>query len=340
MQANELPVEALLRAHAPSAPESLRQRVLELDPKRESAWTPRRRLVLVALPAAIALALTAAVVRGLVDSGNPTSTPTVAIDRVPAPQVELAPGRTQATAPQDSATGALKAAAPATAGTSRLQHTDASIRIRVDDTDTLSKATTRATRIATSLGGYAQSVDYQTPQDGGGSAYLELRVPSQNVKKALAQLAGLGTLVSQELSVQDLEQRLQTQSEQVTQLRSRVAALREALKDASLPEAQRVLLQIRLAETKRALAQRINARKGTITSGATAHISLVIGTEKAIVVPHERSRAERVLRSAVAFLALEAIVVLYALIVVSPLALVLGLIWLRRRRAVDRLLAA
>ena len=53
-----------------------------------------------------------------------------------------------------------------------------------------------------------------------------------------------------------------------------------------------------------------------------------------------RGRLGRMLHSAVGFLGLEAMVALYALIVVSPLALVAALVWLWRRRAVDRLLAA
>jgi 4-amino-4-deoxy-L-arabinose transferase-like glycosyltransferase len=44
--------------------------------------------------------------------------------------------------------------------------------------------------------------------------------------------------------------------------------------------------------------------------------------------------------SAVGFLALEAIIVLYALIVVTPFAIVAALLWFWRRRSVDRLLAA
>jgi hypothetical protein len=46
------------------------------------------------------------------------------------------------------------------------------------------------------------------------------------------------------------------------------------------------------------------------------------------------------LHSALDFLALEGIVTLFVLIVVSPFALVAGAFWLRRRRSVDRLLAA
>ena len=357
MSASEMTVEALLRAHAPHAPESLRERVLALEPKKRRTSLPSRRLVLVALPAAVAIAVAAAVVNGIVDSG---SSPRSVADRpavVQQPNLELGKVATHAAATAPPADGSttvpstwrsatvaggparLKAATPATSG-ARLQHTDASIQVRVPDTESLGEATTRATRIATSLGGYAQSVDYQTPQQGGGVSTIELRVPSQNVKAALTRLAGLGTLVSQQLSVDDLEQRLQTQSEQIAQLRRRVSALHEALRDSSLPEGQRVLLQIRLAESKRALAQRINARKGTISAGATARISLVIGTEKAIApVPHPRGRLGRLLHSAVGFLALEGIIALYVLIVVSPLAVVAGLLWAWRRRSIDRLLA-
>jgi len=161
------------------------------------------------------------------------------------------------------------------------------------------------------------------------------------VKVAIARLGGLGTLVSQELSVTDLQQRFRTQSAQIAQLRRRVAALHAALLDPALPEAQKVLLQIRLAESKRALAQRLHARKGTISSGTTAQISLVIGTEKAIApVAHHRGRLGRMLHSAVGFLALEGMILLYALIVISPLAVLAALVWAWRRRSVERLLAA
>jgi hypothetical protein len=46
------------------------------------------------------------------------------------------------------------------------------------------------------------------------------------------------------------------------------------------------------------------------------------------------------MHSAVGFLALEGIILLYALIVISPLALVAAAVWAWRRRSVERLLAA
>jgi hypothetical protein len=349
-----------LRGATLRAPDALRARVIAAAPAPRRSFAPRpsRRLVLVAIPAALGLAVAAALVHGLTGSSGPRP---VSLAHLPAAVGEkkappsfsaangagagggtLLQGAPTAT-PLDSAQSTL---APTTGTPGRLQHTDASLQVRVADVEHLSAATSAATRIATSLGGYAQSVDYRTPQHGDGTAYIELRVPAQNVQRALARLAALGTLVSQEVSVQDLEHALEVQSAQIAQLRRTIAALENALRDPALPDAQRVLLQIRLAESKRSLAQRLHARKGTIAAGTTARISLVIGTAKSSVVPvtHHRGRLGRMLHSALGFLGLEAMVALYALIVISPFAVLAALAWflarLRRRRDEQRLLAA
>ena len=103
----------------------------------------------------------------------------------------------------------------------------------------------------------------------------------------------------------------------------------------------KVLLRIRLAESQRALSQRLHAQKGTISAGTTSTVSLVIATKMGIVpVPHPRGRIGRMVHSAVDFLALEGIILLYALIVISPLAILAALLCFWRRRSVDRLLAA
>jgi hypothetical protein len=350
MSANELTVEGLLRAHAPHAPESLRERVLALEPKPRRLSLPPRRLVLVALPAALGIAVSVAVVHGIIGSGSPKPTAVrnlVAGVTVQQAQKDLASppawrsvgsaGVTHAgTSLQQKVAAVPHAYAPATGSSARLQHTDASMQLSVQNTDDLAQATTRATRIATSLGGYAKSVNYRSQ----GTSVIDLRIPTQNVKTALTRLAGLGTLVSQELSVTDLEQQLKNESAQIAQLRRRIAALRTAINDPSLADAQKVLLRIRLAESRRALSQRVHAQKGTISAGTTSTVSLVIGTKKAIApVPQPRGRIGRMVHSAVGFLALEGIILLYALIVISPLAIVAALLWFWRRRSVDRLLA-
>jgi hypothetical protein len=344
MSANDLTIEGLLRAHAPHAPESLRERVFALEPKRRRLTLPPRRLTLVALPAAVGIAVSVAVVHGIIGSGSsrPAAEQRHLVAGVAAPQDAAAPpvwrsgtgGGARVTRGDNTFSQQVKAAA---APNTLAPTTDATMQLSVKSGDDLAQATTRATRVATSLGGYAKSVNYRSQ----GTSVIDLRIPTQNVKTALARLAGLGTLVSQELSVTDLEQQLKNQSAQIAQLHRRIAALRTAIKDPSLADAQKVLLRIRLAEAQRAFSQRLHAQKGTISAGTMSNISLVIGTKKAMApVPHSRGRLGRMVHSAVGFLALEATIVLYALIVISPLAIVAALLWFWRRRTVDRLLAA
>jgi len=330
MSASETPVMTLLRAHAPHAPERLRARVRELEPRRMS---PRRKLVLVVVPVAAAVAVAAALVHGFLGSSSSPQT------------VAQPPHVFSATAQRNAGSGGADTGAPASGAlakvpsvggsATRLQRTEATLELRVKDT---SAATTKATRIATALGGYAESVNYSS---SSRSASIVLRVPAQDVKTALAQLAGLGSIVSQNLSVTDLQHDFQVESAQIAQLRRTIAALQAALKSPSLPDAQRVLLQIRLANAKRSLAQRLNARAGTVTAGTTARISLTLSAKSAVVpVPHPRGRLGRMLHSAVGFLGLEGTIALYALIVASPLAFVAALLWsLReaRRRRDERL---
>jgi hypothetical protein len=272
------------------------------------------------LAVAIVAAVAAAIVHGLVSSGSKTVSPREAVVRA---------------APAVVGSGALHAKTPSVAGgAARLQRTEATLDVRVKD---VAGATTAATRVATSLGGYAESVSYSS----GGSASLVLRVPAQNVKAALARLGGLGAILSQNLSVQDLQHDFEVQSAQIAQLRRTIAALQSALRDPSLADAQRVLLRIRLASSKRALSERLHARRGTVTAGTTARISLELTSQSTVVpVPVHRGRLDRMLRSAVGFLGLEGTVALYALIVLSPLAVAALFAWTvreARRRRDDRL---
>src|SRR3954453_20676995 len=59
-----------LRASPPVAPERLRQRVLESAPATRAPRSRKRKLVLVVVPAAIVLAVGAALVHGFVSSGS------------------------------------------------------------------------------------------------------------------------------------------------------------------------------------------------------------------------------------------------------------------------------
>ena len=350
---------AELRRGTLRAPDALRSRVLAAAPaaRRTHAFRrPPRRLVLVAVPLALAAAVSAAVVHGIVHSG---STP------VYGERAALAPARPAAavnepvhsvfksqqtlttvasgSAVEKSLKQSAQLDAPALAGASgRLVHADAQLAVQEDSASALSSATSHATQIVSSLGGFAQSVDYATAHDGSGSAFLDLRVPVGKVQKAVNQLSALGTLLTEQISTKDLEGQVTRQTNSIVALQRTIAAYAKALQDPSLPAAQRVILQVRLSNAKRSLTQLRHARTGTLASAATANVSLTLTTKHgAFAVQHRRGRLGRMFHGAVGFLGLEGIIVIYAIVVLSPVLLIGGLgwaLWRERRRREERAL--
>jgi hypothetical protein len=339
-----------VREAPPRAPERLRERVgtLPRQEQRTLALPRPRRALLAVTAGAAALAVGLAALHGLrTPSGSPVAESTVSGGTVTR-QAKAPSTFDQAVPAPATGGGALgqplqTQAAPAPSG-KRLQRYQASITVRVES-DKLGRATNRATQIARSLGGYAASVQYRTPQGQPGESFLELRIPTQNVQEALARLTSLGTLASQQVFVKDLQQIFERQTAQIAELRQRVRLLTDTLKSQSLTPVQRIQLQLELADAKRALAQRTHARKGTIAAGTLARVSLVLTeAQHAAVPPVHHGRLHRILTSAVSFLALEATILLYGLIVVGPLLALAAAAWwglgIRRRRDEARLLSA
>jgi hypothetical protein len=172
-------------------------------------------------------------------------------------------------------------------------------------------------------------------------------VPADRAQTAIARLGQLGKLVSQQVSTQDLQQQLTRQTNQIGSLRRAIAVYQQALKSGTLSAPERVEIQIKLANAQHSLRLVRKARSGTVASGATADISLTLSTHRAGAVGgggNGGGRFDRLLGSAAGFLALEGIVVLYALVVLSPILLIGGFAWWllreRRRREETRLLAS
>jgi len=359
-----------LRANPPVAPERLRQRVLEGAPAPRRQRSRERKLVLVVVPAAIVLAVGAALVHGFVNSGRNQQRADVAplvggtgsgqqhtSKKYPAlygPATKSSQSESQSySLDQNSAVVASGSAVEAlpsvrrsvTIPRNRLVHAVASLQVGVKSSN-LSDKTNEASQIVGSFGGYAQSVRYQATHQGDGEAFLALRVPVQNAQKAIAKLGNLGTLLSQQVSTQDLQAKLNAQNSGIGSLRRAIAVYENALQSTTLTASERVALQIKLNNARHALARLRHSRNGTLASGATADISLLLTTRgHAIVAPHHggSTRIGRLLGSAAHFLALEGIIVLYAVIVLAPFLLLGALAWWivrERRRREDRLLAS
>jgi hypothetical protein len=354
---------AALRANPPVAPDRLRQQVLAGEPRRRRL--PSRRLALVVVPLAVVLAVGAAVVHGFVSSGSRhgaaatgygiiaqnsgTSKGARQLKRQPAipagqPATTVAAGGDLL---QNQKLNVFKRFDSVTIPHNRLVHADATLQVRVPSHSALTKATNQATKVVGALGGYAQSVQYQSSRDGTGNAFLQLRVPVGKAETALAKLGSLGTLVSQQVSTQDLQQQLTQQTDSIGSLRRAIAVYVQALQSGTLSATERVAIQIKLSNARHSLKLLKKARTATVASGATADVSLTLTTNKdAGIVPahHKSGRFDRLLGSAAGFLALEGIIVLYALVVLSPFLLLGGLTWWilreRRRREETRLLAS
>jgi hypothetical protein len=311
--------------------------------------------------------VTAALVHGFVSSGSRPETgalaPRAILSLPGAPSTtrhasrQYAPATQKATSGEQvhsfAANGTDSAALAAGKGygtlvipRNRLVHADAALQVQVSSHAALSTATNKATQIVASLGGYAQSVQYQSSRGGEGDSFLALRVPVGKAQTAITKLGSLGRLVSQEISTQDLQQQLTRQNNQIGSLQRAIAVYEQALQSGTLTAAERVEIQIRLSNAEHSLKLLRQARSGTVASGATADISLTLTTNRSGILPvhHKSGRFGRLLGSAAGFLGLEGIIVLYALVVLSPVLVLGGLTWWilreRRRREESRLLAS
>jgi hypothetical protein len=332
-----------LRAAAPHAPETLETRVRALAPAvRVRRQRPLRRALVFGVPAAAALVVAAAVGYGIADSGSPPASPgtheaasTVVASgaREKASPTSTVPGRAVLQGSFGASGGGVVAPSP-----TRVQHYDASLTVRVRDRDRLGAATTSAVQLARSLGGWVASVEQVERGAHDAQAFVELRIPTRNVQDAIARLAGLGTIVAQQVSVRDLQTQLDRQRNQILSLRETIALVEEQLRNPNLRADERVRLEVQLANAKRQLARWRGAEKGTVAAGATARVSLVLSTQKAAAAAHHRSRFDRAVHGALSFLAAAGAVALYVLIVLAPVLVLAGLVLAWRRWDARRLL--
>jgi hypothetical protein len=348
MSATEYPeLVRELRAIPSAAPDTLRERVRALGepaPRWSFPRVPWRRSLLVLAPACVLGILVAAVVHGVVSSSSSSKQQALSLQSA----VEHGAARSgqKVFGPATDATtpGALRSPLlPPTSG--RHQNYDAWMRIRVKDLDALTQRTNEAMQVVRSYGGYVASVNQSTTVGAPGEADLVLRVPVAHVEDALMRLAGLGTVLDRRLSIVDLEQALRQQRQRILRLRLFIARATEELQQ-SLPADVRLRLQFALEQAKASLSQVTRANVGTLREAALSRISLTLTTQQA-TMPVKKGgvgRFQRAARDAGSFLAGAGAVVLFLLIVLSPVIVLAALVVLGlrayRRREERRLLAS
>ena len=322
-----------LRASRPSAPADLRTRVRELAAERPArarwaSWRfPVRRGALVAVPAAVAIAIAAAGVVGLSRSDAPGQA-SLAGQRNPeakATQLEA-----QSNAPSTRAmTPAPTFGAMDSATGPRAQRVSATLTVEVRESNAVSRAAQDALDLTRSLGGYVVSSSVTTGEQGNAS--LTVRVPVARVQDAIAGLSGLGRIVSQQVTVDDLQEQLDQLDHRRASLVEQITRITARLETENLDAEQVAALESR----RRAVRNELRAVRSQIAGTSaearmsTIQLSIVTPNASGAVVPD--SRIDRTIDQALNVLAWEGVVALGMLIVLAPFAFVGLAVWLGRR---------
>jgi hypothetical protein len=326
-----------LRASRPAAPLELRARIRELAAERPAVapkprWRfPVRRSALIAVPAAAALALASAGVLGLARSD--VSQQPFAGDAA----------RDKATL-ESAAPNVGTDATPGQAGTAaddRAQRVSATLTVEVEDPEAVSRAAQDALDLTRSLGGFVVSSSVSTGEEG--SAAITVRVPVDRVQDAITGLSGLGRIVTQQVTVDDLQQTLDELERRAATVRSQIARIRARLRTETLDAQTEAVLRARLQTLRAELTGLRTSIASTQSEADMSTIQLTIVTPGAFGAVAPPSRIDRTIDEALNVLAWEAVIGLGVLIVLAPFALVGLAAWLGhrlyRRHEEERLLA-
>jgi len=319
-----------LRASRPSAPAELRARVRAVASQRPAStgWTswrlPARRGLLVAVPAAAALALASAGVRGVVRSDSPEAVG----------QGTLEKSTLQTASPEYDASTAGQGAEAQTQpaplrATDRAQRVSATLTVEVKDADAVSHAAQSALDLTRSLGGYVVASSVATGEEG--SASITVRVPVDKVQDAIAGLSDLGRLVSQQVTIDDLQQSLDELTRQEAATRAQIARIRARLESESLDPQTEAVLRARLQTLRTELVSTRSELAATNAEARMSIIQLSVVTPGASRAVPPSSKVDRTIDEALNVLAWEGVVALGLLIVLAPFAFVGLVAWLGRR---------
>jgi uncharacterized protein DUF4349 len=297
---------AELRAAQVGAPAEVRARVRLIaaaapSPPRRLTW---RRALAVAVPVAAAVAASVVFTRPSHD------------EQTLAPQVRTTPAIAHGSVMATPST-AKELAVPT--AKQRVQVVGTTLSLR---TGNVSDGVKRAVRIVTSLGGYPVSVHAET-QGKAATADLKLRVPRSHVQQAMSRLAQLGTIVAENVDVQDRTATLNATDRTIARLQKRLADLRAA----NAPKAQIAAVTRRIEALQRSEA-------ATRRAASFATVDVHLETPRAAAPAHEGHGPLHGIGVAFRYIGIGAA---YVLAIGGPAAVLLLVLWLavrvvRRRR--------
>jgi Domain of unknown function (DUF4349) len=349
-----------LRAGAPTAPAQLRARVHELaeQPVRRRRALPRRRT---ALAFAMVLLAVAAVGAGVIFSGGERQG---GDDDAADGQVDVGAadmeGVAEGAAPESPSNESQERSAlfgplskqPAIvrdAGADaplppRGRATDVNLwmEVRLPGADELSAASAEAMAIVRELGGWVAASDIDT-EGNEGRAELALRVPVGRVEDAVVRLGELGTVTGERVVTVDLQTGIDQRDLRVERLERAIRELQLRIASGTLTPEEELRARLQVERHENAIEDLERANLAAQRQAAISELALVLHTREAAVKEEEdEGGAAGAAGDALDFLAAAGTIALFIVIVLSPVVLLLVLLWLafraRSRRVEAKLL--
>jgi Domain of unknown function (DUF4349) len=346
----------VLRADAPPAPAALRARVRALEdrPARRRVVLPRRHTALafavVLLLAVAGVGAGVALKGGGGDPATEDAAPAEAdlpqaapvqeepLEAEPAP---LAPRVRTLSKEQRSAFGQTLEAPPFPP---RGRATDVELwmEVRLPDADELSQAAGEAMAVTRELGGWVAGSDIDT-QGREGTAELALRVPVGRVEDAVVRLSELGTVTGQRVEAVDLQAGIDRRATRIERLERAIRLLDLRLRSETLAPEEELRIKFRIERHRNEIADLRRANLADRREAATSELALVLHTREPAAAPEkDEGGVAGAARDALELLGAAGTIALFILIVLSPVVLLLVLLWLalraRSRRVEARLL--
>lgn len=299
-----------LRAARPVAPAELREHVRRIaagaaaERRRRLTW---RRALLIAVPVAAAIAGAALLVPG---NSHRASAPAV-VHRAATPLAPVVQSK--------AAAGAGSASAIPRPSPNRVQRISATLQLRVPSTEAVSDATKQAVAIARSLGGYPSRVNVDAA-GRSGYATIVLRVPKERVQQAVARLSALGTIVGENVAIQDLQTQVDASARKLKRLEARLAYWQ------SQPQTEQAQKQV--ASFTAAIAKLKRSRAATVRSASYSTLTVQLTTRPAPAIVQKKHGPLHGLGVAFRWLGIGA---LYTVALAGPFVLLFVLGWLVAR---------
>ena len=198
----------------------------------------------------------------------------------------------------------------------RVEQINTTLELRVKNSQAVSDGTKQAVAITRALGGYASALNVDA-QQRTGYANLVLRIPKQNVQKAVDRLSALGTIIGENVAIKDIQNQVDATTRKIERLVAQRAAWEQ--------QTQTTETQAHIAALTDQIGKLRRGRNATVRNASFATVRLDLTTREAPAPVHHGNGPFHGL--GVAFRAI-GIAAVYVLALSAPLLILFGLAWL------------